>query len=309
MVGICVSDLQEKILKPLFDAGISPEEIDQIAPRLMVDPEYLKKELEFEIRKEVEAKYKHEYELDTVDDFTPEFYIESDLTIELGKGEYKKEIRIREANADDFDRLISQVPDIAKHVYNSSSADVFKGKDLWRTVLEVLEFGFKDSRNGKPTKFKVWLYEEIARLLSNPQTNQIITARYLLSCHPSQLINAIKTFYKANTDFFAELSGEIPSDITTLISTLTGKIISMTQKVKEMTPQLTQAFNSVGTTINGGLTTLSGQLSENLDLELTGDSLPSPNSGDSELPKDTEVSLMDTTIGDTSKTMEMEVVV
>ena len=48
MVGICVSDLQEKILKTLFDAGISPEEIDQIAPRLMVDPEYLKKELEFE---------------------------------------------------------------------------------------------------------------------------------------------------------------------------------------------------------------------------------------------------------------------
>lgn len=250
-----MSELQDSTLSKAYEAmskleGVSQDELNALFGRLMASPEQLKAELRQEVIEEVSA----EFEVGT-DEFPVEFYTESDHQVVLGMGANERTITIRYLNIDDFTRLSAYIPDVVRYVYKRGPGFLKSGKLDFQTLLkDVMAVGVADVRKGKPTKFMIKLYEELAQCLSNPSTGQIITAGYLRSCLPNQVIQAVKRLVQVNQTFFTDLWQEVPGNIRIWLDMNFGKITGIIKTYSKRISESATALASAGGTANGGMT-------------------------------------------------------
>lgn len=247
--------LQDSTLSKAYEAmskleGVSQDELNALFGRLMASPEQLKAEIRQEVIEEVAA----EYEVGT-DEFPCDFYTDSDKQVVLGMGANEKTINIRYLNIDDFTRQSAYIPDVVRYVYKKGPGFIKTGQLDFQTLLrDVMAVGVADMRKGKPTKFMIKLYEELALCLSNPSTGQNITAGYLRGCLPHQVIEAVKRLVQVNQTFFTGLWQEVPGTIRTWLDMNFGKITGIIKRYSKKISESVTAQDSAGGTASGGMT-------------------------------------------------------
>lgn len=247
--------LQDSTLSKAYEAmskleGVSQDELNALFGRLMASPEQLKEELRQEVIEEISA----EFEVGT-DEFPVEFYTESDQQIVLGMGTNQRTITIRYLNIDDFTRLSAYIPDVVRYVYKKGPALLKTGNLDFQTLLkDVMAVGVADVRKGKPTKFMIKLYEELAACLSNPKTGQIVTAGYLRGCLPGQVIKSVRKLVEVNQVFFTDLWQEVPGNIRIWLDMNFGKITKIIKTYNKKISDSATGLASAGGIPNGGST-------------------------------------------------------
>jgi len=247
--------LQDSTLSKAYEAmskleGVSQDELNALFGRLMASPEQLKEELRQEVIEEISA----EFEVGT-DEFPVEFYTESDHQVELGMGANKRTITIRYLNIDDFTRLSAYIPDVVRYVYKKGPALLKTGNLDFQTLLkDVMAVGVADVRKGKPTKFMIKLYEELAACLSNPSTGQVISAGFLRGCLPNQVIQAVRKLVEVNQVFFTGLWQEVPGNIRIWLDMNFGKITKIIKMYSRKISDSATGLASAGGTASGGMT-------------------------------------------------------
>lgn len=254
-----ITKLKDEALNKVFAAlaaaegDLTEDEMQEVFSRLMSSKDQLKAEL----REEIEAEIREEYEVD-VDQFPCEFYTESDHTVTLGMGEHERKVRIRYLNLEDATRLAAYIPDAVRYVYKRGPA-LLENLSVQSVINDVLTTGLRDTRNGKPTKFMIKLYEELAICLSNPEKDQILSASFLRACQPAQVIQAIRKLVEINQSFFTDLWHEVPGTIRTPVALSIGKITASIKNLGQKITESAGALASAGGTANGG--TMSGSTS------------------------------------------------
>lgn len=282
--------LQDSTLSKAYEAmakleGVSQDELNALFGRLMASPEQLKEELRQEVIEEVAA----EYEVGT-DEFPCDFYTESDKQVVLGMGPNERTLTIRYLNIDDFTRLSAYIPDVVRYLYKKGPSMLKSGDLNFQTLLkDVMAVGVSDTRKGKPTKFMIKIYEELALCLSNPSTGQTLTAGYLRGCLPHQVIEAVKRLVEVNQTFFTGLWHEVPGNIRIWLGMNFGKITGIIKKYSKKISESVTAQDSAGGIPNGGL---------------TNGSTPSPKSTDSRKRKSVPSTLSEPT--DTKQPLNAE---
>lgn len=247
-----MSELKDETLNKAYaalaalDGEMSNDELSALFSRLMASPERMREELKAEIAEEI----RNEMEIEE-DPFPCEFYTESDHTVTLGMGKHERQIVIRYLNIEDATRLSAHIPDVIRYLYNKGPSVV--GNLSFETLInDVLMAGLRDTRNGKPTKFMIKLYEELALCLSTP--DNYVTAGFLRACQPAQVINAIKRLVSVNQSFFIDLWHEVPGSIRTLVDTNFGKIIKIIKNLGQKVSASVEVLDSAGGIPSGGTT-------------------------------------------------------
>jgi hypothetical protein len=274
-----------------------PEEVlSELYSRLSFSRDELKEEAREEVRKELEQ----DYELDAAP-MEAEFIVESDETVTLGMGEYTQEIRIRYLNEEDFERLAAHIPDVVRHLYKRGPKYV-KQLELNGLFGDIIKKAFKRSPDGKPSRFKIAVYQEFCKCLSNPKTGVIITPGYLLGCKPSQIIKAIKKMVQVNRDFFIDLWAEVPGDIRTPLAMSFGITMTNIKTAGLRISELLENFAGIGGILNGGLTNLLTLLPQSMDsLKQKSGALPLSASGGTALQSSEEKTEPGTSTGSPTK--------
>ena len=271
--------MKDEALNKVFAAlaaaeDLTEDEMQEVFSRLMSSKDQLKAEL----RTEIEAEIREEYEVD-VDQFPCEFYTESDHTVTLGMGEHQRTIRIRYLNIEDATRLAAYIPDAVRYVYKRGPA-LLENNSVHSVINDIMTTGLRDTRNGKPTKFMIKLYEELAICLSNPEKDQILSASFLRSCQPAQMIQAIRKLVEINQSFFTDLWHEVPGTIRTPVALSIGRITASIKNLGQKITESAGVLASAGGTASGG--TMSGSTSS-----LVSTGMASAKSSNSTLSKPT----------------------
>jgi hypothetical protein len=298
--------LQDSTLSKAYEAmskleGVSQDELNALFGRLMASPEQLKAELRQEVIEEVSA----EFEVGT-DEFPVEFYTESDHQVVLGMGPNEKTITIRYLNIDDFTRLSAYIPDVVRYVYKKGPGFLKSGKLDFQTLLkDVMAVGVADVRKGKPTKFMIKLYEELAQCLSNPSTGQNISAGYLRGCLPNQVIQAVRKLVEVNQVFFTGLWQEVPGNIRIWLDMNFGKITGIIKTYSKKISDSATGLASAGGTASGGMTNGSTPLPKSTDSakQRSDASILSKPTATKQQPS-AEKTKLDTSIGDQPKSQK-----
>lgn len=297
-----MTELRDETLSKAYEAiaqlNLPQEETNALFGRLMANSEQLKAELRQEVIEEVAA----EYEVGT-DEFPCDFYTDSDKQVTLGMGPNERILTIRYLNIDDFTRLSAYIPDVVRYLYKKGPSMLKNGDLNFQTLLkDVMAVGVSDTRKGKPTKFMIKIYEELAQCLSNPSTGQTVTAGYLRGCLPHQVIEAVRKLVEVNQLFFTGLWQEVPGNIRTFLDTNFGKITGIIKTYSKKISESVKAQASVGGTPNGGTTNGSTPSPSNTDSQ-TRKLVPSTLSPltDTKPVSSDEKTSQDTSIGDPPK--------
>lgn len=275
-----VNEIGEEAMVKAYEAlaalgdQIPEETLSELYSRISFSREALKEEAREEVRKELEE----DYELDTVP-IEAEFIVESEETVTLGMGEHTREIRIRYLNEEDFERLAAHIPDVVRYLYKRGPKYV-QQLELNGLFADIIKKAFKRSPDGKPSRFKIAVYQEFCKCLSNPKTGVTITPGYLLGCKPDQIAQAFKKFVQVNRDFFIDLWAEVPGDIRTPLAMSVGMTMTNIKTVGLRISELLENFAGIGGILNGGLMSLLTQLPRSMDsLSLKSGASPSSASG------------------------------
>jgi len=249
-----MTELRDETLSRAYEAlakmDLPQDEMNALFGRLMASPEALKQEL----REEVIAEIAEEYEVGA-DEFPCEFYTDSDESVTLGMGANQRTLRIRYLNIDDFTRLSAYIPDVIRYLYKKGPNMLKSGNVDFQSLLkDVLSVGVSDLKGGKPSKFMIKLYEELAKCLSNHATGQVISGGYLRSCLPNQVIQAVRKLVEVNQRFFTDLWQEVPGSIRLFLDSNFGKIIAIIKTFSKKISESVKAPDSAGGMPNGGMT-------------------------------------------------------
>lgn len=225
-----------------------PEIYEQMCQRIMLDKESMRAEIEQEVRAELEP----EYEMDPVDGYEPEFYMQSEHSVTLGSGEHEKTLKIRYLNMDDLDYLSGLVPDIWQYVAKRGKQSL-KKTGFSRFLGLVFTAARRDRIGGKPSPFSMHVFNAMAYCLSNPSTGETVTPSFLRACQPSQVVQALRKVVEVNQDFFPELLAELPGGMKRELNTLIGNATSFIKQIAEKSTVLQELTNGVGgIKISGG---------------------------------------------------------
>ena len=286
-----------------FDAieklDVSQEIKDHLMSMTLVDKEIIRNEIKEEILSQ------QDFDVNVVEGFRPEGFVLSDQVMELGCGNHKMIIPIRELMQHDIDCLVPLIPDFVGHFLKIRSPEKLKNVSIWSVVENILKIGLRDRRNNHYTEYAVMLYEELARLFSSDDYK--ITATWLISyCRPAQIINAVKKLYQVNVLFFVELWGEFPSSMRNQMSIVIGELTKATKPLKEnvktLWTEVIKSINSIGGTPFGGNSTGESLSIQNADSHTEKSvNLLSVKSGKRNKPSVDGEILKDITIGNTEK--------
>ncbi len=258
-----MSELKDETLTKAYNAlaalqsEMSQGELDALFSRLMASPERMREELKAEVIEEIRS----DLQIDE-DPFPCDFYTESDQTVVLGMGKHERQIKIRYLNIEDATRLSAHIPDVIRYVHNKGPS-LLNNLSFETLINDVLMHGLRDTSNGKPTKFMIKLYEELAACLSTP--DNYVTAGFLRACQPAQIINAIKRLVSVNQSFFIDLWHEVPGSIRTLVDTNFGRIMRTIKNLGQKVSASVAALDSAGGISSGGTTSGSISLPKNTD--------------------------------------------
>lgn len=202
---------------------------------------------EEEINQVVDTYTQAKYEPKTVV-IEPEFYLESDAIVMLGKEEH----RLRLMNVDDTRRALPKLIEFFRAML-AEAGDGRKVEEVLDEAQPMQAVGLlvgkmieMNSKGEYPEWFAAML-EEVAILTSTEERK--ITAGFLISLPPSQFAQLLFKLIEVNKQDFLLLWVNVPPGIRSTISTLASQL---TNAVRSLKHSILQLGSSNGTAASSG---------------------------------------------------------